>query len=129
MSSHTLKLPNVSARARVAVPALLAMLAAAVLAAPVFAQDATHRIEGTVVDAQGLAIVGAQITLTQPQANLARSATSSTERFRFENLSPGAYTLRVTATGFQQQQLQIDLTSEDSHTVEVRLEPARITEE
>ena len=58
-------------------------------------------MEGTVVDAQGLPIVGAQITLTQPQGNLSRSVTSSTERFRIDGLAPGLYTLRVTATGLR----------------------------
>jgi outer membrane receptor protein involved in Fe transport len=109
------------------------MLMAALLfaAAPARAQTpaAGRHIEGTVVDAQGLPIVGAQITLTQPQGNLSRTATSSTDRFRFENLSPGAYTLRVTATGFQQQLIQIDLNTETMRTVDVRLETGRITEQ
>jgi iron complex outermembrane receptor protein len=113
----------------------LALVAAALtaVAMPARAQapaPATARhIDGTVIDAQGLAVVGAQITLTQPQGNLTRTATSSTERFRFENLAPGAYTLRVTATGFQQQVVQIDLNTETARTVEIRLEPARVTEQ
>jgi outer membrane cobalamin receptor len=112
---------------------ILAVVAAAfaAVAVPAYAQaPATARhIDGTVIDSQGLAVVGAQITLTQPQNNLTKTATSSADRFRFENLSPGAYTLRVTATGFQQQVVQIDLNTETARTIEVRLEPARVTEQ
>jgi len=108
---------------------IAAVCVAAALPARAQSPETARRIDGTVVDAQGLAVVGAQITLTQAQANLTRTATSSTERFHFDNLSPGAYTLRVTATGFQQQQLQIDLNTDSGRTVEVRLEPARVTEQ
>ena len=93
------------------------------------AQTADRRVEGTVVDAQGLPIVGAQITLSQRQANISKSAISSTERFHFDGLAPGVYTLRVTATGFQMQQMAIDLQAEAVRTVEVRLQPAGITEQ
>lgn len=88
-----------------------------------------RHVEGTVIDAQGLAIVGAQITLTQPRGNLSRSTTSSTERFRIDGLAPGVYTMRVAASGFQMQQISVDLSTETTRTVEVRLEAAGITEQ
>ena len=88
-----------------------------------------RHVDGTVVDAQGLPIVGAQITLTQPQANLSRSATSSIDRFRIDGLAAGVYTLRVVATGFQMQQISIDLRTDTTRTVEVRMQPAGITEQ
>jgi iron complex outermembrane receptor protein len=116
-------------RVRVQTIALVAMVWLGALVLPAGAQTADRRVEGTVVDAQGLPIVGAQITLTQPQGNLSRSVTSSTERFRLEGLSPGLYTLRVTAAGFALQQIQIDLRTETARTLEVRLEPAGITEQ
>jgi iron complex outermembrane recepter protein len=109
--------------------ALVAVVLAAAFPAHAQTPATARHIEGTIVDTQGLTVVGAQITLTQPQANLSRSVTSSTERFRFDNLTPGAYTLRITATGFQQQQIQIDLTTDPSRTLEIRLDPARITEQ
>jgi hypothetical protein len=88
-----------------------------------------RHVDGTIVDTQGLPIVGAQITLAEPQANLIKSATSSTDRFRFDGLAAGVYTLRVTATGFQMQQISIDLNTETARTVEVKLQPAGITEQ
>src|SRR5438477_13169575 len=99
------------------------LLAAAVVAAHAQTPAAKH-VEGTVVDSQGLAVVGARVTLTL--ATLTRTAVSSTAGFRFENLASGTYTLRVTAPGFQLQQMSIDLSTEASRTVEVRLEPAGI---
>jgi outer membrane cobalamin receptor len=108
---------------------LLAILAFAATGARLSAQTADRRLDGTVLDAQGLPIVGAQITLLQPQSNLSRSTTSSTERFRFDNLSATTYTLRVTATGFEQQQLQIDLSTDAERTVEIRMQPAGIIEQ
>src|SRR5436853_7020931 len=89
----------------------IAIISFRVLLGPAAAQTPIQdrRVEGTVVDPQGLPIVGAQITVTQPQANISKSATSSTDRFRIDGLAPGAYTLRVTATGFQTPQLSIDL--------------------
>jgi outer membrane receptor protein involved in Fe transport len=96
---------------------------------PVSPLNNDRRVEGTVVDAQGLPIVGAQITLVRPQANISKSATSSTDRFRFDGLAPGVYTLRVTATGFQMQQMSIDLRTDMARTIDLRLQPAGITEQ
>jgi outer membrane receptor protein involved in Fe transport len=110
--------------------ALVAM-ALAVAAMPARAQTpaVAGHLEGTVLDSQGLPIVGAQITLTQPQGNISRTATSSAEGFRFENAAPGAYTLRVTATGFQQHQMPVDVSTAASRPIEVRLDPAGIREQ
>ena len=106
---------------------ILSLLCA--IALPVAAQPADRFVEGTVVDAQGLPIVGAALTLTEPAANLARSTTSSAERFRIDGLTPAAYTLWVVATGFQSQQIAVDLRTAPSQTLEVRLEAAGITEQ
>ena len=114
--------------------ALLAILAAAV-AAPVAAQappnppSRDRHVEGTVVDAQGLPVVGAQITLTQPQGNLSRTATSAIEKFRIDGLAAGLYMLRVTSTGFQSQQIPVDLRTDTVRTLDIRLQPAGITEQ
>src|SRR5918993_2503223 len=102
----------------------------AMLASPALAQPtADRRIDATVLDTQGLPIVGAQVTATLPSANLRRAATSANERFTIDGLTPGIYTLRVSAAGFQTQDLSVDLTTQTSHTVEVRLRPGGITEQ
>src|SRR5918995_462998 len=102
----------------------------ATLASPALAQPtADRRIDATVLDTQGLPIVGAQVIATLPSANLRRTATSANERFTIEGLAPGIYTLRVSASGFQTQDISVDLTTQTSHTVEVRLRPGGIVEQ
>ena len=109
---------------------LLFVVWLASLASPALAQTtADRRIEATVLDTQGLPIVGAQVAATLPSANLRRVATSADERFTIEGLAPGMYTLRVYAAGFQMQDVPVDLTTQTSQVVEVRLRPAGPTEE
>ena len=101
-----------------------------VLVSPAFAQaPADRRIDATVLDSQGLPIVGAHVTAILPAGNLSRTATSSSERFSIDALAPGIYTLRVSAAGFQRQDVSVDLTAQTSQTVEVRLRPAGLTEQ
>ena len=88
-----------------------------------------RRIEAIVLDAQGLPIVGAQVTATLPAANLRRVATSANEHFTIEGLAPGLYTVRVSASGFQFQDVSVDLTTQMSQSIEVRLRPSGITEQ
>lgn len=108
---------------------LLALVSLSVLTASLQAQTNNRRIEATVLDEQGLPILGAQITATQRPGNLSRTATSATERFTLEGLAPGVYTVRISALGFQFQEVSVDLSSQTTQAVEVRLRPAGITEQ
>ena len=81
------------------------------------------------LDEQGLAVVGARVTATLRAGNLSRTASSSNERFSLAGLMPGAYTLRVSASGFQVQDVAVDVTTEMTQTVEVRLRPAGYAEQ
>jgi len=104
----------------------------AAITSPALAQTSapdSRRVDVTVLDAQGLPIIGAQVTATLPAANLSRTASSSSERFTLDGLVPGLYTLRISATGFQVQEIQVDLTTQPAQTAEVRLRPAGITEQ
>jgi outer membrane receptor protein involved in Fe transport len=82
-----------------------------------------------VVDQQGLPVTGARIMLTQRQGSLSRSTLSSTERFRLEGLVPALYDVRVEAAGFEPQSLTVDLRTDPTAVLEVRLEPGRLTEQ
>ncbi len=111
--------------------ASLSILMLSVCVSPGAAQTAPAdggRIEATVLDTQGLPIIGARVTVSQPATNLRRIATSSTERFSIQGLALGEYMLRVSAPGFQVQDLSVDLRTQTEQTVEVRLKPAGITE-
>src|SRR5688572_28743108 len=101
------------------------------MASPALAQTpaADRRIDVTVIDEQGLAVFGARVTATQRAANLSRTASSSNERFTMAGLTPGVYTVRVSASGFQVQDVSVDVTTQTSQTIEVRLRPAGPTEQ
>jgi outer membrane receptor protein involved in Fe transport len=108
------------------ISALLAFaVCLAVVAPPALAQTpaADRRIDVSVVDEQGLPIIGAQVTATLPAGNLRRAALRVNERFTLEGLTPGVYTVRVSANGFQMQDVPVDVTTEMVQTVEVRLRP------
>jgi len=71
-------------------------------AAPAWAQVQTGSIFVKAVDEQGAAVPGAALTLTgtvlpRPLTGV----TDSTGAFRFQSLTLGRYTLRITLTGFQ----------------------------
>jgi Carboxypeptidase regulatory-like domain/TonB dependent receptor len=58
-------------------------------------------IAGTILDAEGRAIPGAQIALRNPATGFERNAKSTeTGGFYFEELTPGTYTLMAGADGF-----------------------------
>src|SRR5436190_7215705 len=110
---------------------LLFVLWMAALVSPVLAQTpaADRRIDVTVLDEQGLAVVGARVTATLRTANISRTASSANERFSLAGLMPGSYTLRVSASGFQVQDVTVDVTTEMIQTVKVRLKPAGYAEQ
>src|SRR5678816_1434424 len=64
------------------------------------AQGTTGTISGRIVDAQGLAVPGATVTVTGPQGT--RTAVTDSEgRFNVPFLTPGTYTLRAELQGFK----------------------------
>ena len=113
------------------ISALLLLVWMVTLASPLLAQTpaADRRIDVTVLDEQGLVVLGARVTATHRAANLSRTASSSNERFTMTGLTPGIYTVRVSASGFQVQDVSVDVTTETTQTIEVRLRPAGYTEQ
>ena len=78
--------------------ALCLMLAAG---ASAWAQVGNGTLTGTVVDAQGGALPGATVTVTEQATNAVRTATSDRDGvFRVPALPPGRYNLDVTMSGF-----------------------------
>jgi Carboxypeptidase regulatory-like domain/TonB dependent receptor-like, beta-barrel len=68
-----------------------------------FAQSqTTGRISGTITDQQGAALPGAEVTVTNKATGEARTVTADTDGNYFVPLlSPGTYTVTVTASGFK----------------------------
>ena len=66
-----------------------------------WAQQSTATITGMVLDQQGLAIVNAQVTATDPSTGFSRNTvTEAGGNFSIPLLPPGTYNIRVSATSF-----------------------------
>lgn len=83
------------------------------------AQQFPGRITGTVKDAQGAAVPGATVKLTNPSTGIERTASSDENGdFNFPELSLGTYTLTVTKDGFKTSVLSdITTSNEQVNTV------------
>src|ERR1700722_4083283 len=70
---------------------------------PVFAQETTGGLQGTIKDASGAVVPGAMVTVTTPSLPGGKSATTDGKGYyHFSNLPPGAYLITVTAKGFSE---------------------------
>jgi hypothetical protein len=68
----------------------------------VLAQTTTGRILGQVFDPTGAALVGATVTVSEPQRAIGRAVTTdSAGSYLVPALPPGTYTIRVEAKGFK----------------------------
>ena len=66
-----------------------------------FAQSATTSLRGTVSDAKGLVVAGAEVTLSNAATGFSRSTkTDGQGTYQFLELPPSAYVLTVEAAGF-----------------------------
>jgi Carboxypeptidase regulatory-like domain len=84
------------------------------------AQSGTATLQGKVVDAQKMALPGANVTLANPATGLSRTVQSDTSgSFTFPGMPPGTYALTVEMQGFKTSvvdkvTLQVDSTNEVS---------------
>jgi hypothetical protein len=119
---------------RKAVPVLGVCLAIVLTCSPLFSQGSAGRVNGTVLDQTGGAILGATVTVTDVQRGVARTLTTDNSGAYFApNLLPGTYTVRAEFKGFRSverqnvvlevgQEIRIDLTlqpGEQTQTVNV----------
>jgi outer membrane receptor protein involved in Fe transport len=91
--------------------------------------NAGRQVDITVRDAQGLAIEGARITVTEQQGTARKTTFSSSEGARVSDLGATVYDVRVEASGFASKTVTADLRTQTSATLSVDLEVARLTEE
>ena len=77
-------------------------LALFALGSPALAQTITGSIVGTVVDASGASVRGAEASATQTATGAVRAAkTNEHGDFRFDTLQPGDYEVTITVPGFK----------------------------
>ena len=89
------------------------------------AQSGTATLQGKVIDAQKMALPGANVTIANPATGLSRTTQSdSSGAFTFPGVPPGTYALTVEMQGFKTSvldkvALQVDSTSEVSVALQV----------
>lgn len=84
---------------------LLSMLFCFAFCLPALAQTRAGEANGTVTDASGAVVPGAAVTLTNTATNIQdHTTTNGSGVFRFVNVAPGTYTLKVEKSGFKSDQ-------------------------
>ncbi len=93
------------------------------LCGAVLSQSSSTSLHGAVTDPSGSAIVGATVVLSNDATKLERTATTGAQgEFQFLALSPGTYSLLVSAKGFKKyQQTAMQLLVNTPATVNVAL--------
>ncbi len=86
-------------------------------------------VQGSVTDAQGGAIIGATVTLTNKETNKTQQTTTGDEGFyRFSELPPGTYSLTVEQAGFNKKTFEnLVVNAESVQGVNVTLETGAVT--
>jgi hemoglobin/transferrin/lactoferrin receptor protein len=101
------------------------MVCAALVASPALGDG----LRGTVRDASGAAVAGAQVIVLTPQRAVIASAKSATDgRFELMTLAPGRYLVIVRAPAFEERLLIVEVPAEQTSTADVWLDVASLEE-
>src|SRR6266849_1438838 len=97
---------------------------------PLFSQGSAGRIDGTITDQTGGAIVGAKVTVTDVPRGVARALTTdSAGAYSAPNLIPGTYSVRAEFQGFRTVDRQgILLEVAQDVRVDVQMQPGEQTQ-
>jgi hypothetical protein len=87
-------------------------------------------IQGTVLDSQGAAVPGAQITVTAQETGLSQQAvTDDNGVFSVSRLAPGPYSVAVEKQGFKRKVLdQVNITADQVSGLNITLEVGQVSE-
>jgi len=100
------------------------------IAAPLSLAQTTSTIEGTVKDAQGALISGAQVKLNAPSLATEREVTSDSNGFyRIPALPAATYTVVASRDGFVARSLTVELTLNRTLTLDFQLDIGQVREE
>ena len=90
-----------------------------------WAQTQNAQIAGTVTDPSGARVVDAEVVVTNVSTSVARTVvTGATGNYSVPNLTPGVYTVEVSAAGFQQavsDLISLDVNQSATFDVELRV--------
>jgi hypothetical protein len=115
---------------RITLFALIAALALLTTSSATFGQaTASGTIQGTVLDKSESLITGAQVVITSKATGATRAvATSGEGTYRFDLLSAGLYTVRVSKDGFSTVSQTVELLVGQTATANITLNPGAISE-
>ncbi|MPY90358.1 MAG: hypothetical protein GEU99_20855 [Luteitalea sp.] len=127
MSSERISVLKSAVRLLFAVAVSAVVLAVVVTA---HAQTFLGSIVGLVTDTSDAVVAGAQVTLTEVQTGIERTATTSTEgNYVFADIRPGVYTVAVSSAGLKQViSSKITLTTQQTARFDAQLEAGDIEE-
>jgi hypothetical protein len=110
---------------------LLLILFPLLIAPSALAQTTVSTIEGTIKDAQGSVVSGAQVVVKSAAIGLERTVTTDANGFyRVTALPAGIYSLAVSHTGFANRNFDnIELTVNRTLTLDIPLEVGAVTEQ
>ena len=105
---------------------LLVLLVASSL--PVWGQNTTGTILGTVSDSTGSVIAGARVMLTNEGTGISAETTSNASGdYQFPNLPPASYMVQAQSDGFRKAQVRkITLPLNATQRQDVKLEPGKL---
>ncbi|MCL5743107.1 MAG: carboxypeptidase regulatory-like domain-containing protein, partial [Acidobacteria bacterium] len=97
------------------------VLVALTLSFCAFGQNISGSLSGTVQDASGAALAGAEVKAAGAETGFLRTTKTNLEGFfSFPDLTPGSYNLEITAEGFKQyRQAKVAINSGDSRSIGV----------
>jgi len=115
---------------RITVFALIVALASGISSFATFGQaTASGTIQGTVLDKSESLITGAQVVITSKATGATRTASTSGEgTYRFDLLSAGFYTVKVSKDGFSTVSQTVELLVGQTATANLTLNPGSISE-
>lgn len=89
----------------------------------------TSSLQGTVQDPSGAGIPKATVTLVNDVTNAAiKWTTDPSGNYRFVNLAPGTYVIKVEAAGFAKSETRVTLLTEQNLSVPISLKIGSVTE-
>ncbi|HKM66388.1 MAG TPA: TonB-dependent receptor [Candidatus Acidoferrum sp.] len=98
-------------------------------AAPTLGQTSLGALRGTVQDASGGRIAGAEISASNREKSLTRTARSDARgEFRLEDLAPDTYEVKVTVQGFAGVQATVVVAISSVRELTVTLQPKSVSE-
>jgi len=107
----------------------IGIAAAFLLSVVLYAQSSSGNLRGIVQDSSRARLAGAIIEVDRPASSLIRRANADTQgEFRIEDLTPGLWHMRVSASGFQTAVADIAVLVSATRDITVELLPSHVSE-